>query len=58
MSARNSSWAPVYSEVTLAQGVIVDNAPLTVVVSYAGARLWTMKSVVLMIDLLIFLALR
>ena len=38
----------LYSEVSFAQGVIVDYAPLTIVASYAGARLWTMK------DLLIF----
>ena len=30
------------SEVSFAQGVIVDHAPLTIVASYAGARLWTM----------------
>ena len=44
----------LYSEVSFAQGVIVDHAPLTIVASYAGARLWTMKSVVLIRDLLIF----
>ena len=44
----------LYSEVSFAQGVIVDHAPLTIVASYAGARLWTMKSVVLIKDLLIF----
>ena len=43
-----------YSEVSFAQGVIVDHTPLTVVASYAGARLWTMKPVVMMKDLLIF----
>ena len=32
-----------YSEVSFAQGVIVDHVPLTIVASYAGARLWTMK---------------
>ena len=32
---------------SFAQGVIVDHAPLTIVANYAGARLWTMKSVVL-----------
>ena len=44
----------LYSEVSFAQGVIVDHAPLIIVASYAGARLWTMKPVVMMIDLLIF----
>ena len=44
----------LYSEVSFAQGVIVDHTPLTIVASYAGARLWAMKSVVLMKDLLIF----
>ena len=43
----------LYSEVSFAQGVIVDHAPLAVVASYAGARLWTMQSVVLIKDLLI-----
>ena len=43
----------LYSEVSFAQGVIIDH-PLTIMASYAGARLWTMKSVVLMKDLLIF----
>ena len=43
----------LYSEVSLAQGPLVNHAPLTIVVSYAGARLWTLKTVVLMIDLLI-----
>ena len=32
--------------------LIVDHAPLTIVASYAGARLWTVKSVVLMKDLI------
>lgn len=44
----------LYSKVSFAQGVIVDHAPLTVDANYAGARLWTMKSVVLIKDLLIF----
>ena len=44
----------LYSEVSFAQGVIVDHVSLTTVASYAGARLWTMKSVVLIKDLLIF----
>ena len=44
----------LYSEVSFAQGVIADYAPLTIVVRYAGARLWTMKSVVVMKDLLLF----
>ena len=35
-----------YSKVSFAQGVIIDHAPLTIVASYAGARLWTMKSVI------------
>ena len=35
------------SEVSFAQWVIVDHAPRTIMASYAGARLWTMKSVVL-----------
>ena len=47
----------LYSEVSFAHGVIVDHAPLAIVASYAGARLWTMKSVILAKDLLI-LALR
>ena len=29
----------LYGEVSFAQGVIVDHAPLTIVASYAGARL-------------------
>ena len=33
----------LYSEVSFAQGVIVDHAPLTIVASYAGARLWIMN---------------
>ena len=33
----------LYSKVSFAQGVIVDHIPLTIVASYAGARLWTMK---------------
>ena len=41
----------LYSEVSFAQGVIVDHAPLTIVASYAGARLWTIKSVVLILIL-------
>ena len=46
----------LYSKVSFAQGLIVDHAPLTIIIvaSYAGARLWTMKSVVLMKDLLTF----
>ena len=46
----------LYSEVSFTkEGVIVDHAPLTIVASYAGARLWIMKSVVLItINLLIF----
>ena len=44
----------LYSEVSFAQGVIFDHAPLAIVASYAGARLWTMKSVLLVKDLLIF----
>ena len=31
----------LYNEVSFAQGVIVDHAPLIIVASYAGARLWT-----------------
>ena len=46
----------LYSEVSFAQGVIVDHAPLAIVASYAGARLWTMKSVILVKDLLILSA--
>ena len=30
----------LYSEVSFAQGVIVDHAPLAIVASYAGARIW------------------
>ena len=41
----------IYSEVSFAQEVIVDHAPLTVMASYDGARLRTMKSVVLIKDL-------
>ena len=44
----------LYNEVSFAQGVIVDHAPLTIVASYAGARLWIMKLVLLTKDLLIF----
>ena len=44
----------LYSEVSLAQGVIIDHTPLSIMANYAGARLWTMKSIVLMKDLLIF----
>ena len=46
----------LYSEVSFAQGVIVDHAPLTILASYSGASLWTMISVtvVLIEDLLIF----
>ena len=43
----------LHSEVSFAQGVIVDHAPLTVVANYAEARLWIIKSVVLIKDLLI-----
>ena len=43
-----------YSEVSFAQGVIVDHASLTIMASYAGVRLWTMKSVVVMKELLLF----
>ena len=34
-----------YSKVSFPKGVIVDHVPLTIVASYAGARLCTMKSV-------------
>ena len=44
----------LYSKVLFAQRVIVDHAPHTVVACDAGARLWTMKSVVLIKCLLIF----
>ena len=44
----------LYSEVSFAQWVIVDHAPLAIVASYAGIRLWTIKSVILVKDLLIF----
>ena len=66
MSAIVVQWSPsimdttgtkdfvLYNEVSFAQGVIVDHAPLTIVANYAGARLWIMKSVVLIKDLLIF----
>ena len=33
----------LYSKVSFVQGVIVDHAPLIIVATYAGARLWTMK---------------
>ena len=33
----------LYSEVSFAQGVIVDHTPLAIMASYAGARLWTMN---------------
>ena len=46
------------SGVSFAQGVIVDHAPLTVVASYAGVRLWTIKSTVLMKEIYVFLSLR
>ena len=41
----------LYSKVSFAKGVIVDHVPLTIVAKYAGARLWTMKSVILIKDL-------
>ena len=47
----------LYSEVSFAQGVIVDHAPLTIIASYAGAGMWTMISVVVIKDRL-YLALR
>ena len=37
----------LYGEMSLAQWVTIDHTPLSIVVSYAGARVWTMKSVVL-----------
>ena len=48
-------FCPLYRGVLCSGG---DCWPLTIMVTYAGARLWTMKSVVLMKDPLIFLALR
>ena len=54
MDTTGTKYFVLYSEVSFAQGVIIDHTPLTIVASYAGARLWTMKSVVLIKDLLIF----
>ena len=42
----------LYGKVSFVQGVIVDHAPLAIVagaIIYAGARLWTIKSVMLVI---------
>ena len=44
----------LYNGVSFAQGGIVDYTPLTVMASYAGERLWTKKSAVLIKDLFIF----
>ena len=40
-----------YSEVSLAQGLVVDHAPLTISASYDKALLWTTKKTVLIRDL-------
>ena len=37
----------LYKRGVFTRGVIFDHAPFTIVSSYAGARLWAMKSVVL-----------
>ena len=49
-------WSPSITDTTgtFAEGVIVDHTPFTIVANYAEARLCTMKSVVLMKNLLIF----
>ena len=39
------------SEVSLAQGLVVDHAPPTIAASYDKALLWTTKKTVLMRDL-------
>ena len=39
------------SEVSLAQGLVIDHAPPTIEVSYDKALLWTTKKTVLMRDL-------
>ena len=39
------------SEVSLAQGLVVDHAPPTIAASYDEALLWTTKKTVLMRDL-------
>ena len=39
------------SEVSLAQGLVVDHAPLTIAASYDKTLLWTTKKTVLMRDL-------
>ena len=39
---------PVLSEVSLAQGLVVDHAPPTIAASYDKALLWMMKKTVLM----------
>ena len=40
----------LYNEVSFTQGVIIDHVPLTIVVSYAGARLWAMDHELSCID--------
>ena len=40
-----------YSEVSLAQGLVVEHAPPTIAASYDKALLWTTKKIVLMRDL-------
>ena len=37
-----------YSEVSLAQGLVVDHAPITITASYDKALLWTTKKTVLL----------
>ena len=40
-----------YSEVSLAQGLVIDHASPTIAASYDKALLWTTKKIVLMRDL-------
>ena len=44
----------LYSKVSFAQGVVADHAASLIVISYDRARLWTMKTIVLIIDLSTF----
>ena len=48
----------LYSKVSLDQGLVVDHAPPTIMANHDKARLSTMKKMVLIRDLLIFLVLR
>ena len=44
----------LYSEVSFAQELVGDHAPLIILFHYDGASLWTMKLIVLIRDLSIF----